>query len=51
MNRHKSLQPYCSIQGRTQEGGVNPPTLELEILQKFYYLLKEINCFRILFAC
>ena len=30
--------------------GVNPP-LELDILQKFYYLCKEINCFRILFAC
>ena len=30
---------------------VNPPPLELDILQKFYYLCKEINCFRILFAC
>jgi len=30
--------------------GVKPP-LELDILQKFYYLRKEINCFRILFAC
>ena len=30
--------------------GVNPP-LELDILQKLYYLRKEIDCFRILFAC
>jgi len=30
--------------------GLNPP-LELDILQKFYYLRKEINCFGILFAC
>ena len=39
-------------QGRTQGGGLglNPP-LELDILQKIYYLRKEINCFRILFAC
>jgi len=36
---------------RKGEGfGVKPP-LELDILQKFYYLGKEINCFRILFAC
>jgi len=27
------------------------PLLELDILQKFYYLRKEINCFYILFAC
>ena len=26
-------------------------TLELDILQKLYYLRKEINCFRILFDC
>ena len=30
--------------------GLKPP-LELDILQKMYYLRKEINCFRILFAC
>jgi len=30
--------------------GLNLP-LELDILQKHYYLHKEINCFRILFAC
>ena len=30
--------------------GVNPP-LELDILQKLYYLRKEINCFRILIYC
>jgi len=30
--------------------GLNPP-LELDILQKLYYLRKEIKCFRILFAC
>jgi len=37
-------------QGRTQGGflGLNPP-LELDILQKLYYLRKEINCFRIFF--
>jgi len=39
-------------QGRTQGGvGVNPPPLELDILQKIYYLRKEINCFHKLFAC
>ena len=39
-------------QGRTQGGvlGLNPP-IEHDILQKIYYLRKEINCFRILFAC
>jgi len=39
-------------QGRTQgEGvGVNPP-LEHNILQNFITYAKEINCFRILFAC
>jgi len=42
----------CPHQGRTQGGvlGLKPP-LELDILQKFYYLRKEINCFRMLFAC
>jgi len=30
--------------------GVNHP-LELDILQKLYYLRKEIKCIRILFAC
>jgi len=30
--------------------GLKTP-LELDILQKIYYLRKEINCFRILFAC
>jgi len=30
--------------------GLKPP-LELDILQIFYYLRKEINCFYILFAC
>ena len=30
--------------------GLKPP-LEVDILQKLYYLRKEINCFRILFAC
>jgi len=30
--------------------GLNPP-LELDILQKLYYLRNEINCFRILFDC
>jgi len=30
--------------------GLNPP-LELDILQKLYYLRKEIKCFRTLFAC
>jgi len=40
-----------SSQERTQGGvGVTPP-LELDILQKLYYLRKEINCFRILFDC
>jgi len=30
--------------------GWNPP-IELDILQKLYYLRKEIKYFRILFAC
>jgi len=30
--------------------GVKTP-LELDILQKLYYLRKEIKCFRILSAC
>jgi len=40
-------------QGRTQGGvlGLNPPPLELDILQNFITCAKEINCFRILFAC
>jgi len=39
-------------QGRAQGFflGLTPP-LELDILQKLYYLHKEIKCFRILFAC
>ena len=38
--------------GVRKEGGfgVNPP-LELDILQNFITCTKEINCFRILFAC
>ena len=40
------------MQGRTQGGGLGlTPPLELDILQKLYYLRKEIKCFRILFAC
>jgi len=47
---HES-QNVVNIQGRTQGGvGVKTP-LELDILQKLYYLRKEIKCFRILFAC
>jgi len=43
---------YIQCQGRTQGRGFNlKKTLELDILQKLYYLRKEINCFRILFAC
>jgi len=39
------------LQGRTQGGlGLTPP-VELDIVQKNYHLRKEINCFRILFAC
>jgi len=35
----------CSQQGRTKRGlGLTPP-LELNILQKIYYLRKEINFF------
>ena len=39
-----------SIEGRTQGGwvGVNPPPLELDILQKLITCAKEINCFRML---
>jgi len=41
-----------AVQGRTQGGGLGlKPPLELDILQKLYYLRKEIKCFRILFAC
>jgi len=32
-------------------GWGKPPPLELDILQKLYYLRKEIKCFYILFAC
>jgi len=32
---------YIKFQGRTQEGGwITPPPLELDILQKLYYLRK-----------
>ena len=31
--------------------GLNPPLLELDILQNFITCVKGINCFRILFAC
>jgi len=37
-------------QGRTQGVGVKPP-LKLDILQNFITCAKEINCFRIIFAC
>ena len=42
----------CYTQGRTQRGvlGLKPP-LEVDILQKLYYLRKEIKCFRVHFAC
>jgi len=42
---------YLCDQGRTQGGvlGLTPP-LELDILQKLYYLRKEIKCFRIPFC-
>jgi len=51
-NSNLSLEGGTMEQGRRQRWvfGVKPP-LELDILQKFYYLPKEINCFRILFAC
>jgi len=40
-----------SVKGVRKGGlGLTPP-LELDILQKLYYLRKEIKCFRILFAC
>ena len=47
------VDEYTDVQGRTQGGGVgvNPPSLELDILRKLCYLRKEINCFRKLFAC
>jgi len=46
-----NVKDLMILQGRTQGGvGVNPP-LELDILQKFYYLRQEINSFYILFAC
>jgi len=42
----------ASVQGRTQGGGLGlKPPLELDILQNFITCVKEINCFRILFAC
>jgi len=48
---HVTTVPYN--QGRTQGGGILglTPPLELDILQKLYYLRKEIKCFHILFAC
>ena len=43
--------PVINNKGVRKGGvGVNPP-LELDILQKLYYLRKEIKCFRLLFAC
>jgi len=54
-NRHLDKVHFlygARIQGLTQGGGLGlTPPLELDILQKLYYLRKEINCFRILFAC
>jgi len=44
------LEFLTRTQGRTQGGGVKTPP-ELDILQKLYYLRKEIKCFRIIFAC
>jgi len=38
--------------GVRKEGGLGlKPLLELDILQNFITCAKEINCFRILFAC
>jgi len=44
---------FGNTQGRTQGvGGVGVKTpLELDILQNFITCAKEINCFRIVFAC
>ena len=56
IRRPDNCAPLLSLrypQGRTQGLGglgLNPP-FELDILQKLYYLRKEIKCFRILFAC
>jgi len=41
---------FVVCKGVRKGEGVNPP-VELDILQKFYYLCKEIKFFRILFAC
>jgi len=46
----KLISWYARAYARGRGFGVNPP-VELDILQKFYYLCKEIKCFRILFAC
>jgi len=41
---------YKGVRKGLGGSGLNPP-FELDILQKLYYLRKEINCFRILFYC
>jgi len=43
--------PHIECKGARKGVGVNPPPLELDILQNFITCAKEINCFRILFAC
>jgi len=49
-SRHGGWQQSNGVKGVRKGGGLNHP-LELDIFQKIYYLRKEINCFRILFAC
>jgi len=54
LKSEQSFRKCFDYQGRTQGrwGGLGlTPPLELDILQKLYYLRKEIKCFRILFAC
>jgi len=51
-SKFESIQLQREEQGRMQGGGgVKTPPLELDILQNFITCAKEINCFRILFAC
>ena len=51
----KCLKNFFRIdytKGVRKEGGLGLKTpLELDILQKFYYLRNEVTCFCILFAC
>ena len=41
----------CEMTKGIRKGGLGLTPLELDILQNFITFAKEIDCFRILFAC